>query len=186
MKSLRYLIIIVILLLILFFLFFKILIGSFFPEEEVKLIVQYSEKYELDPALVSAMIHTESSFNKEAVSNKGASGYMQIMEKTAYWAAEEIGIDNFTYDMINNPEINIQIGCWYIRNLVNQFGNIETALAAYNAGSGNVSGWLDDSKYSADGVSLIAIPFNETEKYIKKVQRRKIIYDFLFNIYERG
>lgn len=186
MKKNRYFIIILILLIVLFFLFFKILFSSFFQKEEVELIIKYSEEYNLEPALISAMIHTESSFNKDAISYKGASGYMQIMEQTAYWAAEEIGIEDFSYEMVNNPEINIQIGCWYIRNLINQFGDINTALAAYNAGSGNVSSWLKDEKYSLDGKTLKVIPYNETKNYIKKVGRRKYIYDILFKIYERG
>lgn len=186
MKKNRYVVIIFIMVLVLFALFIKIVLNSFFPKEEMELVKKYSEKYGVDKSLIAAMIHTESSFDKDAVSYKGASGYMQIMEQTANWAAEEIGIEDFTYDMIKEPEINIEIGCWYISKLINQYGNVDTALAAYNAGSGNVSKWLLDEKYSDDGVTLKEIPYIETKYYIVKVNNRKKIYEYLFKIFERG
>lgn len=186
MKNIKYLSIVIIMLIILTALFIKISLSFFFPREEMSLISNYSQKYNVDPALVAAMAHTESGFDKDAVSHKGASGYMQIMEQTANWAAEEIGIKDFNYDMIKEPKINIEIGCWYISKLINQYGSVDTALAAYNAGSGNVSNWLKDYKYSNDGKTLYNIPFNETKDYIKKVNRRKILYDRLIKIFERG
>ena len=66
---------------------------------------------------------------------------MQITDKTGQWAAKELGIKDYSDEKLYDPEINIQIGCWYINKLLNQFEDVETSLAAYNAGSGNVSKW---------------------------------------------
>ena len=78
------------------------------------------------------------------------------------------------------PEINILIGCWYLNKLINQYDNVETALAAYNAGSGNVSRWLADDEYSSDGIRLDYIPYKKTRNYVKKVQQAKKIYEYLY------
>ncbi len=137
--------------------------------------------YDVDPYLVCAIIHTESKFKQYAVSNKGASGYMQLMEKTAEWGATEIGIDNYSYDKIFEPEINIQIGVWYINNLLNQFKTIDVALASYNGGSGNVTKWLNDARYSLDNKNLYDIPFEETKKYVERVN---FVYKVYKSLYE--
>ncbi len=84
--------------------------------------------------------------------------------------------------MLFEPNINIQIGCWYLNKLTNQFGTTQTALAAYNAGSGNVSKWLQDSHYSDDGKTLIDIPYGETKRYVKKVMFVQKIYQWLYGM----
>ena len=78
--------------------------------------------------------------------------------------------------------VNIKIGCWYLDKLIHQFDGIQTALAAYNAGSGNVSKWLLDSKYSDDGKTLKEIPYGETKRYVKKVIITQKIYQWLYDI----
>jgi soluble lytic murein transglycosylase len=78
-------------------------------------------------------------------------------------------------------ETNIEIGCIYLEYLIDTYENIETALAAYNAGPGNTDKWLKDKNYSDDGKALVKIPFEETEKYVKKVLKRKNIYFDLYN-----
>lgn len=177
---------------IIFFLVFILLVfigvGGFFmyyPLNYTEVVKEKSEKYGLEPSLVCAIIRTESRFNIDAVSKKGASGLMQIMEPTAEWAAESIGLMDYDYERIREPQINIEIGCWYISKLISQYdGNIDTALAAYNAGSGNVSKWLGDPLYSKDGNSLSSIPFGETERYVSKIENNKGIYNTLLSIYD--
>lgn len=145
-------------------------------------ISTYSKKYNIDPFLVAAVIRVESKYNKNALSTKGARGLMQIAPVTGRWAASEIGILNYREELLYDPEINIQIGCWYLSKLKNQFNNnLELVLAAYNGGSGNVSKWLNDSNYSDDGKSLKYIPFKETELYIKKVTKTYDIYMKLYS-----
>ena len=82
--------------------------------------------------------------------------------------------------MLYDPEINIKMGCWYLNNLIEQFGNVDTALAAYNAGSGNVRQWLQDSEYSKDGETLYNIPFAETKKYVDKIKVNYKMYQYLY------
>jgi hypothetical protein len=118
--------------------------GLFHP-----IILEAADRYEVDFALIKAIIMVESSYNPNAISRRGAKGLMQLMPKTA----EALGVgDSF------NPEHNINAGVRYFRKLLDQFdGDVKLALAAYNAGSRKVR------KYN--GVP----PFKATRCYIKKV-----------------
>jgi soluble lytic murein transglycosylase-like protein len=119
------------------------------PSEWDTHIFVTSSKYEVDPALVKAIIHTESAFNPYAVSPKGAEGLMQLMPETA--GMLEVA-DSF------DPEANIDGGVRYFKYLLKKFnGNIKLSLAAYNAGETNVI------KYN--GIP----PFKETKEYVRKV-----------------
>ena len=110
-------------------------------------------------------------------------GLMQLMPATVDWAVEKIPIEDFSYDTIQEPETNIQIGCWVLNFLGNQFGeNDELIVAAYNAGSGTVSKWLGDTKYSRDGEYLHYIPYGETANYVKKVKAYEKIYSFMLGV----
>jgi len=151
-----------------------------YPLKYRDLIRKYSERYNLDPYLVLAVIKAESGFRHTAVSRKNARGLMQITEGTGKWSAEKIGLKDFTADMLFDPEININIGCWYLSRLYGEFGDTDLALAAYNAGSGNVSKWLNDRELSSTGRTLDRIPFKETEKYLKKVRNSYLIYKKLY------
>jgi len=151
-----------------------------FPFNHSDSIAKYSKLYNLDPIIVSAVIRTESNFDIDAKSRKNAYGLMQITPDTARWAADKMKIENFSLDMLMDPETNIKMGCWYLSNLQSEFKNTELALAAYNAGRGNVQKWLKDSNYSSDGVTLASIPFSETDKYIKKVKIYYKVYKFLY------
>ena len=140
----------------------------------------YSDIYDLDPYLVMAVISAESHFDKDAISHKDAKGLMQIKEETAKWCIQHFKLDADSSD-IYEPKTNILIGCSYIDYLIDMFeGNVDTAIAAYNAGQGNVKKWLADSRYSDDGNSLKEIPFDETKKYVKKVRHREEIYRDLY------
>ncbi len=160
----------------------KNIIKHFFPLKYSENIIKYSYKYELDPYLVAAVIKTESNFNKEAKSNKNAYGLMQITPDTAEWAAEKMSIKNFNTSMLKDAEFNINMGCWYLDNLKEEFdNNIELVLAAYNGGRGNVQKWLKNEEHSVDGKKLNYIPFKETDKYVKKVKVNYNIYKYLYS-----
>jgi len=153
----------------------------FFPMMYCDIIERYAAKYDLPPELIYAIIRAESSFNRYAVSHAGASGLMQIMEPTGVWAAQQMGLSYFDYNRIFEPEVNIHIGTWYINRLIRQFGgNLDTALAAYNAGSGNVSGWLS-AQGSTDN-TLSDIPFGETRNYVARVNLYQNVYRVLLRI----
>lgn len=155
-------------------------VNNRFPLRYVDIVNENAEMFDLDPAFVFAVIHAESRFNSRAVSRVGASGLMQIMESTAYWIAPRVGLDDFDYEVhIFDPEINIRLGVYYLHNLANAFGDLEVALAAYNAGRGNVHRWLNDPEFSSDGVTLDYIPFSETRNYLIRVADNERIYTFL-------
>ena len=151
-----------------------------YPQGYKNYVEKYAEEYNLDKNLVYAVIKCESNFDSQAVSHKDARGLMQISEMTGIWASEVLEIDNYSSDMLYEPDVNIHIGCWYLEKLIDQFGDENTAVAAYNAGSGNVSNWLMEEEHSSDGVSFDMIPFKETEKYVKKVETTKKIYNYLY------
>lgn len=152
-----------------------------YPVKYEAYIYQYASMYKIDPYLVMGMIKTESNFNESAVSNKDAKGLMQIMEPTAQWLSERMNLDDFSYDDIYEPEQNIKMGCYYIAYLLSMYnGNTKTALAAYNAGFGNVDKWLHDEAYSSDQINLLSIPFPETRRYITKVINNQKVYAALY------
>jgi Soluble lytic murein transglycosylase and related regulatory proteins (some contain LysM/invasin domains) len=130
-------------------------------------VLASSEEYGLDPALVFAVIRTESSFDPNAVSRAGAKGLMQIMPATAEWVAFRTKTE-FDESRIFEPGYNINIGCHLLSYLLEKYnGDLRFALAAYNAGAGRVDSWLADPEYF-DGEEL-SIPFTETKNYVEKV-----------------
>ena len=125
--------------------------GPIFKTKYDKIIVEAAKKFDVDAALVSAVIKAESDFNPREISNKGARGLMQLMPSTA----QRFGVSN-TFD----PAENIYAGTRYLRWLLETFkGNADLAVAAYNAGEGNI--W----KYN--GVP----PFRETVTYINRIAK---------------
>ncbi len=153
---------------------------ALYPMKYQELVSKYSERYDIDPYLVFAVIKVESSFRHRAVSPKNARGLMQITEGTGKWGAEQIGLGGFSQDMLFDPEANIQIGCWYLSRLYSEFGDTDLVIAAYNAGSGNVSKWLKNVELSRSGKNLDSIPFQETKKYLKKVKNSYKMYKILY------
>lgn len=152
-----------------------VVIGNWLEKREYKLeykelVAQHSAAYELDPYLVSAVIHCESSNKPGVVSSSGAVGLMQIMPETGAWIAEKLGRPTFAEADLYDPAINIQMGCWYLDFLLDTFGgNLVNAIAAYNAGQGAVQKWLEDNTLSQNG-QLVEIPYGQTKDYVKKVQ----------------
>jgi len=145
-----------------------------------ELIEAYAGEYGLDPYLVAAVIHTESGNRPDAVSTSGAIGLMQIMPETGEWAAEKLSLNAYTVQSLYEPKVNVRIGCWYLSFLMERFEqDRRLMLAAYNAGHGNVAKWLKDEALSQNG-QLVTIPFEETQRYVEKVQRAYEKYKTLY------
>lgn len=145
------------------------------------MIFKYSYENNIDPYFVASVIKVESNFDKDAKSSKSAAGLMQITPETAKWVASEMKISGYSESMLLNPETNIKMGCWYLKDLKEEFnGNTDLMLAAYNGGRGNVNKWLKDKEKSTDGKTLIFIPFKETDKYVKKVNATYSIYKKIY------
>lgn len=151
-----------------------------YPLKYENYIEEYSDEYNLDKYFVMAVIKAESNYNPKAHSGV-ARGLMQITESTAEWIADKMKIE-FSADDIENEEINIAMGCYYIRYLKDIYNDDNTlVLAAYNAGMGNVAKWLEDENCSSDAENLDYIPFGETRRYTEKVERYYNIYKKLYN-----
>ncbi len=140
-----------------------------YPTKYSSYVEKYSNMYGVDKYLVYSVIKAESNFDETAMSDKGAVGLMQIMPETGEEYAGKIGIEGFSGNMLSEPEVNVQIGCYYLAYLMNRYSNhIPTAAAAYNAGLGNVDDWLAQEQVHTLTVEIV--PFGETRKYIEKVE----------------
>lgn len=143
-------------------------------------IEKYAEKFDLAPELVASVIFAESSFRKNIVSSKGAIGLMQVLPSTAEEVAEKLQIEDYKNELLYNADINLFIGCYYLKSLIDKFDNEELALVGYNAGPATVNRWLKNEKYSKDGETLNNIPYAETRNYIKKINTAKKHYEKRF------
>jgi soluble lytic murein transglycosylase len=99
-------------------------IAVFYPQPHRDLIIQAAYDNEVDPYLVFAIIRAESKYQTTAESPLGAKGLMQIMPETAAWIAEQQGIEGFTPEMLHQPDINIQYGCWYLNSLTRNLKDV--------------------------------------------------------------
>ena len=121
--------------------------------------------YGVSPAMVLAVISTESDFRADARSPVGAIGLMQLMPDTFAFLRDEKLKEALADDAVWDTAVNIRYGTYYLSYLFERFGTWETALAAYNAGEGRVVQWLNDPALS-DGTTLFTIPYEETEHYV--------------------
>lgn len=147
-------------------------------EQEVE---RFAHENNLDPYLVMALIKAESNFVCDACSYKDAKGLMQLTDSTAEWAAEKMGMTEFDISQLNDPSVNISLGCWYLRHLLDFYnGEVTLALCAYNAGSGNVGKWLANEEYSKNSETLDTIPFIETKNYVQNTEKYMSEYKKLY------
>ena len=128
-------------------------------------ITEYSRLYGVSEDVIRAVCHAESRFRSDVTSSRGAIGVMQILPDTGRQIAEELGVADFSTVMLFDPGINIRFGCYYLSYLYKRFDEDWCVFAAYNAGEGRVVKWLDD------GIGKDDIPFSETKKYVRKVER---------------
>lgn len=173
--------IVIITILIVVFLNKNTIMKSIYIIKYSEFIEKYSKEYDVDKYLIYACIKAESNFNEKAESKKGAKGLMQLLDSTGKEIAEglDMTIDD---DDLFEPEINIKLGTKYISKMLKKYENIELALAAYNAGSGNVDSWINSNKIKADGTDVENIPFKETNNYVRKILRDYRIYRELYDL----
>lgn len=147
--------------------------------EYSSLILAEAEKNNLDPSLVAAVIFCESGYRPEATSRVGAKGLMQLMPATAAEVAENLGMETYEEEKLTQPEVNIALGCWYLRFLIDELQSEKAAIAAYNAGPGRVRSWLKEYGADEEGCPLY-IPYPETDKYVQKVTAARRMYAKLY------
>ena len=138
-----------------------------YPLRYEQIVRGHAENYGLEPQLVAAVIYQESKFDADAVSSSGAVGLMQLLPETGQGIADRTGGDEWTPDDLHSPELNIRYGSWYLRHLLDKYGDEKLALAAYNAGQTNVDRWREQG---------VGIQFAETRHYVARVQELKDMY----------
>ena len=182
MKKLLFLIIIIILVIIAFNYndIRNFLLERLYPIKYSEYVELYAKEYNVDKELIYAIIKAESNFEAQAKSTKGACGLMQLMQSTAEEVARKINV-KIDENTILEPKVNINLGTKYISILIEKYENIGLALAAYNAGSGNVDSWIADGTIKKDGSNIENIPYKETNNYVRKILRDYKIYQELYN-----
>jgi soluble lytic murein transglycosylase len=138
-----------------------------YPLRYGEIVRGHARNYHLDPALLAAVIYQESKFKSHARSDRGALGLMQLLPETAEGIATRTGGSEFQVDDLYDPEINIRYGAWYLRHLIEKYGDERTALAAYNAGQANVNSWRQRG---------VPIQFEETRHFVDRVEKLKSVY----------
>ena len=138
-----------------------------YPLRYESIVRGHARNYDLDPALLAAVIYQESKFKADAKSKSGAIGLMQLLPDTAKGIALHTGGTHFRVQDLYDPELNVRYGAWYLRHLIGKYRDERTALAAYNAGQDNVDQW----RRAGQGIQ-----FSETRAYVERVEQLKRIY----------
>ena len=132
-----------------------------YPLRYEEFVTGHARNYDLEPHLLAAVIYQESKFDADARSDRGAIGLMQLLPETAKGIAARTGGSKFEVSDLDDPEINIRYGAWYLRHLLDKYGSERKALAAYNGGQGNVDR---------------GVVYRETEHYVDRVLELRRIY----------
>jgi peptidoglycan lytic transglycosylase len=139
-----------------------------YPLEYEHIVRGHARQYDLDAALLAAVIYRESKFDPDARSSSGALGLMQLLPDTAEGIAQLTGGSRFEVDDLFDPEINVRYGSFYLRRLLRKYDDERLALAAYNAGQANVDEWIASGEEE--------IPFPETREFVDNVLEAREIY----------
>lgn len=180
MKKIKKLILFLLVIALIFLELFNIkdfILKKIYPKEYYEFVEQYAEEYNLNSNIIYAIIKNESNFDKDISSNKGAIGLMQIMQETGSEVANRINIEASN---LLDAKTNIQIGTKYFSELYQKYNNTNLALAAYNAGTGNVDKWIESGIIKISGEDIENIPYKETNMYVRKVIQTEKIYEVLY------
>jgi soluble lytic murein transglycosylase len=149
----------------------------FYPLEHVETIRAEAKRYELEPALIAAVIRQESGWVPDSRSAPGAVGLMQVLPSTARFIATHEERPSPPPDQLEDPAVNIAYGSWYLRYLIGRYGSTRAALVAYNAGETNLAEWV--AKARADGRDFAFpddVPFPETRAFVADVEHDVGVY----------
>lgn len=153
-----------------------------FPKPYWNDVTRYANANGLDPYLVASLIRQESEFNPQAVSHANAWGLMQLLPPVGKKLAKEVRIRHFSQDQLTDPAINIQLGTRYFKQIVDSFGGqVQYALAAYNAGTDRVKTWQGQGPYRDINEFVESIPFSETREYVQAIMRNATVYRLLYS-----
>jgi soluble lytic murein transglycosylase len=152
----------------------------FFPMVAWSTIKQEAKRYGIDPYIVAGLIRQESVFNPNAISRAGARGLMQVMPATGQLISKRQGSGTITAADLYSPALNIKLGMNYLAQVLGQFGRIEYAAAAYNAGPARAQRWIAERGTMDIEDWIESIPFSETRGYVQGVLRYAANYRRLY------
>jgi soluble lytic murein transglycosylase len=154
-----------------------------FPQPYWKELVADSGANSLDPYLVASLIRQESEFNPGAISPANAYGLMQLLPSVGKSLAKKHGIKRFSTNQLLDPSINLELGTIYLKQAIDRYGGqVEYALAAYNAGDTPVRQWLASNDYKDVPEFVESIPYSETREYVQAILRNRELYRALYPI----
>ena len=152
-----------------------------YPQPYSDEVFRYSNKYGHDVLLVYSLIREESRYNKNAVSSSNARGLMQLISGTANDSAQEVGIQHYNFNKLFDPEVNVELGSFYLRKVLDRYnGEIPLGLASYNAGPNRVAKWVDTIGYYKFDEFIEKIPITETRNYVKRILRSYGAYNAIY------
>jgi soluble lytic murein transglycosylase len=152
----------------------------FFPLVNWGTIKEEAKRYGIDPYVAAGLIRQESVFNPNAISRAGARGLMQVMPATGQLVSKRQGGGAISAADLLNPTLNVKLGMNYLAQMLGQFGRIEYAAAAYNAGPGRAQRWINERGGMDIEDWIEAIPFTETRGYVQGVLRYTANYRRLY------
>jgi len=154
----------------------------YYPYGYKEIVNKYSSQYNLDPLFTLAVMRQESLFRPDAVSRSEAQGLMQIWPPTGEGIARQIGIPNYNIDLLLDPDINIRMGTFYLRQQLDNFGQneYEYCLGAYNKGPGRMNDWISKRGDMDIDEFIENIPISEAREYIKIVMGNYHFYKMLY------
>jgi soluble lytic murein transglycosylase len=154
---------------------------SLFPLPYRNELVRNAKLNGLDPFTVAALVRQESEFNPQAVSRAKAYGLTQVMPATGRLLARRAGLRRFSPRMLFQPEVNLKLGTYYIRSLLDKWGGRwEETLAAYNAGPNRAAEWAAWRSYEEPAEFVETVPYTETREYIQAVLRNAAMYRLIY------
>lgn len=152
----------------------------YYPRKFEDEIRKSSEKHQVDPYAIMALIHQESAYLPTARSSVGATGLMQLMPPTAREIGKRLN-PTFSESRLVDPETNIELGTYYLKSLLRETGgSLELALAAYNAGPGNVRKWRRQFGNRPIDEFIEMIPYSETSNYVKRITILRSTYQRMY------
>jgi soluble lytic murein transglycosylase len=155
-----------------------------FPKPYWEDLIAYSQRNGLDPYLVASLIRQESEFNAGAVSHANAYGLMQLLPVVGKAAAKRQGLKGFNANVLLNPEVNLQLGTFNLKQVLDRFGGQpQYALAAYNAGDVPVRQWMSSGDYKDVPEFVESIPYTETREYVQAILRNREMYRALYPVH---
>ena len=152
-----------------------------YPQPYSDEVFRFSNKYGHDVLLVYSLIREESRYNPNAVSSSNARGLMQLISGTANDSAREVGIQQYSFNKLFEPEVNVELGSFYLRKVLDRYnGEIPLGLASYNAGPNRVAEWVDSIGYYKFDEFIEKIPITETRNYVKRILRSYGAYNAIY------